>query len=245
MAKGQPGMGGGLSGLYSRAREAYRLGMWDEALRLAGSVLAIDPLNTEAFELVSSSRARIDLATSASGEHRLLTVLMCDVVGSTVLTQEIGPDRYKEYLVDLHRICVDSVTKFEGRIAQYRGDGVLAYFSYPQAHEDVAIRAVLAGLSIAQGTRALARDIADRDHIDFAVRVGIATGSVVLAEMGAGEWTTSDMVIGDSANLAARIQELPEPNGVVISDATKRLVEDWFVLRSVPGNRLKSYSDPV
>ncbi len=223
---------------YDAACDAFAAGSWAESLQLAAQVLATDPYHAGAFELLTAARQRIDLGAGERGERRLLTVVMCDLIDSTRLTQRLGRDAYQEMLLTLHRICVDAVTRYEGRIAQYRGDGVLAYFCYPQAHEDDARRGVLASLMITESVAAALPES------DFAVRLGVATGPVLIGVMGAGQWTTSDMIIGDAPNLAARLQELAHPNEVVISHETYKLVSDVFVVDSDPPVLVKSFAEP-
>ena len=225
--------------MYNEARIAFEQGAWTDAIRLASQSLVLDPLHAGAFELVTAARRLLDAADRTEGERRILSVLFCDLVGSTSLVASIGAERYREIILAIQQICVEAVTSFEGRIAQYLGDGVLAYFSYPQAHEDDPRRAVLAGLAIVERMTEFASQL-DIGH-PVQMRVGIDTGLVVVGAMGSGQWTTSDSIVGDPPNIAARIQGLAEPEWVVISEATLRLVEGLFEVETLGDLSLRNY----
>src|SRR5450631_1766998 len=163
-------------------------------------------------------------ATSVSAERRQLTVMFCDLVGSTNLSARLDPEDMHD-LIDIYRKSVtDAVARFDGFIAQYLGDGVLVYFGYPQAHEDDAERAVKAGLAAVVMVDGLKAQTAAQ----LKVRVGIATGLVVVSEqMGAGNTQLHD-VVGETPNLAARLQSVAAPGEVVIAASTRRLVGGMF-----------------
>jgi len=229
--------------VYNEARAAFEQEAWSDAIRLASQSLVLNPLDAEAFELVTAARRSLDMADRTEGERRILSVLFCDLVGSTSLVASIGAERYREIILAIQQICVEKVTSFEGRVAQYLGDGVLAYFSYPQAHDDDPRRAVLAGLAIVESVARLSGKLDVGGPIE--IRVGIDTGLVVVGAMGSGQWTTSDSIVGDPPNVAARLLALAEPSWVVVSDATLRLVEGFFRSDPLGDLALKNYPRPV
>jgi class 3 adenylate cyclase/tetratricopeptide (TPR) repeat protein len=231
--------------LYQRGRAAFDQRDWAQAISYAGRALATNPTHGGALNLVVAARQQLDLAADPQGERRVLTVLMADLVGSTRLPRLLGPEGYREVLLALHAICVTAITTYEGRVAQYLGDGILAYFSYPEAHEDDARRAVLAGLDIVNGLAAHRQGFTDRFGVDIQVRVGIDTGLVVIGALGAGDWTTGDSIVGDPPNVASRIQHLARPNTVVVSDVARRLVERHIALRAGRPRNIRGLPSPV
>src|SRR5215813_5085483 len=154
----------------------------------------------------------------SSGERRQLTVEFIDLVGSTTLSHQLDPEDYHARVVAYQAACRQVIARYEGHVAQYLGDGVLVYFGYPMAHEDDAVRAVRSGLEIVTAVGQLTYTPA------LQVRIGIHTGPVVVGEIGAGEHTER-LALGETPNLAARIQGQAAPNEVVLSAATSRLVE--------------------
>jgi len=175
-------------------------------------------------------------------ERRQLTVLFCDLVGSTELAKRLDPEEYRELLGIYTRAATLIVGRFEGFIAKYMGDGVLAYFGYPQAHEDEAGRAVRTGLALAEE---IARLRAPGTASTLKVRVGIATGLTVVGDLiGAGS-AEEQSVAGETPNLAARLQGLAPPGGVIIANATRRLIGDEFELEDLGPQTLKDYPEQV
>src|ERR1700730_6042075 len=159
----------------------------------------------------------------AEAERRQLTLMFCDLVGSPALSTRLDPEDLRELIGAYHRAVAETVGRFDGFVAKYMGDGVLIYFSYPQAHEDDAERAVRAGLGVIDAVGRL-----DVNSIKLQTRVGIATGLVVVGDLiGAGS-AQEQSVVGETPNLAARLQALAEPDAVVIAAGTRRLVGDLF-----------------
>src|ERR1700722_18534140 len=150
-------------------------------------------------------------AEANSAERRQLTVMFCDIVGSTALSTQFDPEDLRDLIGAYHRAVAETVGRFAGYVAKYMGDGVLIYFGYPHAHEDDAEQAVRAGLAVID---AVAR-ITGRATLE--VRIGIATGLVIV-----GNRTPS--IVGETPNLAARLQSLAKPNTVVISEGTRKLL---------------------
>ena len=160
-------------------------------------------------------------------ERRQLTVLFCDLVDSTVLARQLDPEDLREVVRAYQSACAEVIQCFDGHIAQYLGDGLLIYFGYPRAHEDDAQRAVRTGLGILDAMRKLNTRLEQAHDVRFAVRIGIHTGTVVVGTMGGGG-RHEQLALGETPNLAARLQNLAMPDTVVISDTTHRLVQGYF-----------------
>ena len=175
-------------------------------------------------------------------ERRQLTILFCDLVGSTELAQGLDPEDLREVIRDYQSLTASVVERYEGYIAQYLGDGVLVYFGYPQAHENDAERAVRAGLAIT--ARMAELDERWRGHIasTLAVRIGIHTGVVLIDDLG-GSARTERLALGDAPNLAARLQGLAPPGGVVLSAETYRMVSGLFTCEDLGERVLKGIAD--
>ena len=171
-------------------------------------------------------------------ERRQLTVMFCDLVGSTALSTRHDPEDLRELIGAYHRAVAETVGRFDGFVAKYMGDGVLIYFGYPQAHEDDAERAVRAGLAVIETIGRLpARE-------DLHVRLGIATGLVVVGDL-IGEGAAQERgVVGETPNLAARFQALAIPDTLVIADGTRRLVGGLFNLADLGPQALAGFTDP-
>jgi class 3 adenylate cyclase/tetratricopeptide (TPR) repeat protein len=174
-------------------------------------------------------------ASTDVAERRQLTVMFCDLVGSTALSARLDPEDMREVVGSYHRCCANLVERNGGFVAKYMGDGVLVYFGYPQAHEHDAERAVRAGLAIVEAAPKLVTAAGSPLH----VRVGIATGLVVVGDLiGSGE-AQERGIVGETPNLAARLQALAEPNMVVIADSTRRLLGNLFELQDLGAKDLK------
>ena len=164
-----------------------------------------------------------------AAERRQLTVMFCDLVGSTAMSARLDPEDMREIIGAYHRCCAELIERNGGFVAKYMGDGVLAYFGYPQAHEHDAERAVQAGLAIVEAAPKLVTAAGSPLH----VRVGIATGLVVVGDLiGSGE-AQERGVVGETPNLAARLQGIAEPDMVVIAEGTRRLLGNLFELQDL------------
>src|SRR5262245_44928856 len=162
-----------------------------------------------------------------AAERRQITVMFSDLVGSTALSARMDPEDLREVISAYQKCVAETVQHFDGFVARYMGDGALVYFGYPQAHEDDAERAIRAGLELIKAVTEL------KSRASLQARVGIATGLVVVGDLiGAGE-TQERGIVGETPNLAARLQEIAEPNIVVICDSTRRLVGDIFELEDL------------
>ena len=176
-----------------------------------------------------------------TAERRQLTVMFCDLVGSTALSARLDPEDMREIVGAYQRCCADLITKAGGFVAKYMGDGVLAYFGYPQAHEHDAERAVRAGLALVEALPKL-KTVAS---VPLHVRVGIATGLVVVGDLIGTGASQERGVVGETPNLAARLQALAESNTVVIAEGTRRLLGNLFELHDLGAKDVKGVAGPV
>src|SRR5215468_3734481 len=173
-------------------------------------------------------------------ERRQLTVMFCDLVGSTELALRLDPEDLHEVIAAYHRSVSETIASLDGFVAKYMGDGVLVYFGYPLAHENDAEHAVRAGLGVIDAVERL-----DIRSVTLQARVGIATGLVVVGDL-IGEGSAQEQsVVGETPNLAARLQTLAEPNTVFIAASTRRLVGDLFEYRDLGAIEVKGMAEPV
>ena len=181
---------------------------------------------------------------SSAAERRQLTVMFCDLVGSTQLSGRLDPEDLREVIRAYQQTCAEVIARYEGHIAQYLGDGLLVYFGYPVAHEDNAQRAIHAGLGIVDALGALRTRVEAEYGAMLAVRIGVHTGAVVIGEMGGGD-RHENLALGETPNIAARLEGLAVSNQVVISAATRRLVEGTFELADLGAHLLKGVVEPM
>ena len=197
------------------------------------------------LDAIAALDSDVDVAPSQapaapSAERRQLTVMFCDLVGSTELSSRFDPEDVREIIAAYHSAVTRTVTGFDGFVAKYMGDGVLVYFGYPQAHEDDAERAVRAGLGVIDAVARL-----DVKPVEPQARVGIATGLVIVGDL-IGEGSAQEQsVVGETPNLAARLQALAEPDAVVIAAGTHRLLGDLFEYRDLGAVEVKGIAAPV
>jgi class 3 adenylate cyclase len=182
--------------------------------------------------------------SSPEAERRQLTVLFCDLADSTRLASQLDPEDLRQVVLAYQAAGVEMSQRFEGHIAQYLGDGLLVYFGYPQAHEDDAQRAVRTGMGILDAMQTLNTRLAHDKGIRLAVRIGIHTGPVVVGPMGSGG-RHEQLALGETPNLAARLQSLAAPNTVVISATTQRLVQGYFTCADFGLHSLKGVETPL
>src|SRR5271168_134339 len=179
--------------------------------------------------------------TEVVGERRHLTVLFCDLVGSTGIAAKLDPEEWRETLAGFHRTAAEAITRFDGYVAKYLGDGIMAYFGWPAAHDNDAERAARAGLAIVEAVAALNSRDAKSDRPKLSVRVGIDTGNVVIGQRGGSE----SEVFGDAANIAARVQSAADPDVVIVTPAVNRLVSGLFVVEERGAHQVKGIAEPV
>lgn len=227
---GERGPESSVEELLDRAFKALVAGERDTAHALAGDVLAIDASNPEAEDLLA--------IPDEHDELRRLTILFADLVGSTELSTLIEPELYRGAVARYRQLVFDAIERYGGYIGSSKGDGHLALFGYPQAHENDAQRAVEAGLEITRGVAALSRQIERRYDFGIAVRVGIHRGLVYLDR-------GQDDVYGLAANLAARVSSIAEPNSVSVSAAIEALVRRLFEFESRRPELVKGIAEPV
>jgi len=203
----------------------------------------LDAIPTAATSDIHATAPAAEVRTQ-NAERRQLTVMFCDLVGSTNLSARLDPEDFRDVVRSYQEMAADVIQGFDGHIAQYLGDGLLVYFGYPQAHEDDAHRAVRAALGIVEAMGKLNSRLEPEYGVQLAVRLGIHTGPVVVGEMGGGG-RHEQLALGETPNIAARLEGLAEPGTVAISAMTKRLVEGAFALKDLGSHRLKGVPEPI
>ncbi|HJZ13903.1 MAG TPA: adenylate/guanylate cyclase domain-containing protein, partial [Stellaceae bacterium] len=203
--------------------------------RLLGAIAALR--NEGNPEPVAKPRV---VTVTATAERRQLTVMFCDLVGSTALSARLDPEDLREVIAAYHRTVAEIIARSDGFVSRYMGDGVLVYFGFPQAHEDDAERAVRAGLDAIDAVRRL-----DVGSVKLQARVGIATGLVVVGDLIGHGAAQEQSVVGETPNLAARLQALAEPETLVIAAGTRRLVGDLFEYRDLGAVEVKGIAGVV
>jgi len=174
-------------------------------------------------------------------ERRHLTVMLCDLVGSTALSARLDPEDMRALTDAYHAACAEIVSSYDGFLAEFRGDGILAYFGYPHAHEDDAERTVRAGLDIVAAVAQLDTPAGE----PLAVRIGIATGLVVIGDLSGEGALREHAVVGQTPNIAGRLQGLAPPGTIVVAASTRRLLGDLFELRDLGRHAVKGIAEPV
>jgi len=174
-----------------------------------------------------------------TAERRQVTVMFSDLVGSTALSARMDPEDLREVILVYQKCVAETVRRFGGFVAKYMGDGVLVYLGYPQAHEDDAERAVRAGLEVVAAVTSL------KTHALLQTRVGIATGIVVVGDLIGSGASQEQAIVGETPNLAARLQSIAEPNRVVIAEGTRKLLGNLFELEDLGAKDLKGIAGPV
>ncbi|NGZ02720.1 MAG: adenylate/guanylate cyclase domain-containing protein, partial [Nitrospira sp. WS238] len=177
-------------------------------------------------------------------ERRQLTIMFCDLVGSTALAGQLDPEDLQTAIRRFLETCSQAIIRFNGYVAKYMGDGLLVYFGYPHAYEHDAERAVHAGLAVLDLVKALPRENPAHQAFDLAVRIGIATGQVIVGEVLGQDTARERSVFGETPNLAARLQSLAAPNQLVVDSATKRLVGSEFEFADRGNVSLKGFEAP-
>ena len=202
-------------------------------------ILAAITAETGTTNATPEPAASIEPKAQDTAERRQVTVMFADLVGSTALSARMDPEDLREVISAYHKCVADTVQRFGGFVAKYMGDGVLVYFGYPQAHEDDAERAVRAGLQLVVAVGDL------KTHAPLQTRVGIATGQVVVGDLiGSGE-AQERGIVGETPNLAARLQGIAEPDRVVIAESTRKLLGNLFELEDLGAQDLKGMSGPL
>jgi class 3 adenylate cyclase len=182
-------------------------------------------------------------APGSAAERRQLTVMFCDLVGSTALSERLDPEELRQVLRSYQAAAGAVIQRYDGHIAQYLGDGLLVYFGFPLAHEDSARRATGAGLGIVEAIEQINPRLREQWQAELFVRIAVHTGLVVAGEVGYGG-ARERLAMGKTLNLAARLQDHAPPNGLVVSAATLRLIEGYFVYESLGSRLLKGIAQP-
>jgi class 3 adenylate cyclase len=206
----------------------HRRKMLAAIAELAGGAVPTSP------QLVVAEPVPQDVA-----ERRQVTVMFSDLVGSTAFSARMDPEDLREVIAAYHKCVSEIVRRFDGFVAQYLGDGVLVYFGYPQAHEDDAERAVRSGLELVAAVGGL------KTRVSLQTRVGIATGLVVVGDLMDSGSTRERGIVGETPNLAARLQGVAEPNMVVLAEGTRRLLGNLFELQDLGARELKGIARSV
>jgi class 3 adenylate cyclase/predicted ATPase len=230
--------------LRSRGRVSYRalkehFGLDDERLDALRAELLYAYAGT-----VSEDGQGLVWAAEHHGERRQLTMFFCDLVGSTTLASGFDPEEWREIMGAYYETCAKVIARFDRHIAQYLGDGLLVYFGYPHAHEDDAQRAVRAGLGIIDAVGQLNAVLSQRHGVSLAVRLGCHTGLVVVGDE-VGGTGHDDMVLGDTPNIAARLEGVAAPNTLVIGALTRQLLGGLFAYESLGTPPLKGVTAPL
>ena len=200
---------------------------------------AIAALRGDASPAPTPGVAAVEAPLRDTAERRQVTVMFSDLVGSTALSARMDPEDLREVISAYQKCVAETVQRFGGFVAKYMGDGVLVYFGYPQAHEYDAERAVRAGLELVAAVSGL------KTHAALQTRVGIATGLVVVGDLIGSGASQEQAIVGETPNLAARLQGIAEPNSVVIAESTRKLVGNLFSLEDLGAQDLKGISGPV
>jgi class 3 adenylate cyclase/tetratricopeptide (TPR) repeat protein len=177
-------------------------------------------------------------------ERRQLTVVFVDMVDSTALSTRLDPEDLHEVIRRYQETCAGVIARYEGHVGHYIGDGILAYFGYPKAHEDDAVRAIRASLDLVDAIARLDGEL-EGYGVSLAVRVGINTGLVVVGDIGTGDFRDEMAVVGETPNVAARLQALAEPGTVLVGERTRRLVEGLFIFEERGPYMIKGLNEPL
>ena len=217
--------------------------VWRGSTTVVSSSQPLVPQTVGSASRTPNSFSPQTLDARREAERRQLTVMFCDLVGSTALSEQLDPEELREVVRLYQETCTVVIQRYAGHIAQHLGDGLLVYFGYPVAHEDDAQRAVRAGIEIIAALRELPLQNRQLPQ-PLQVRIGIHTGLVVIGEIGSSE-KREILALGETPNLAARLQALAEPDTLVISAATQRLVQGLFACRERGPQELKGILTPV
>ena len=202
-------------------------------------ILAAITAETGTTNATPEPAASIEPKAQDTAERRQVTVMFSDLVGSTALSARMDPEDLRE-VISAYQTCVaETVQRFGGFVAKYMGDGVLIYFGYPQAHEDDAERAMRAGLELVAAVGGL------KTRAPLQTRVGVATGLVVVGDLIGSGASQEQAIVGETPNLAARLQAIAVPNSVVIAENTRKLVGNLFELEDLGAKNLKGVEEPV
>ena len=220
---------------------AASIGAWDRLVEQADDVLAVDPSNQRAASMLERANLERSLL---GGQRAFVSLVFADIVQSTDMAEVSEPEVIQDVFVLYRRVAAETIEELGGRVLQFQGDGVVACFGYPVAHEDDARRAVLAALRLIERMEHASIELKRRHDIEPAIRVGVHSGTVVIAGLASGVIDGSALA-GSVPNVAARVQGEAEPGTVCISETTERLVAPHFELRSLGSHSLKGIARPM
>ena len=207
-------------------------------LRIRNAIAKLGPVVTVSKDESAPRPPKVSEIRDAA-ERRQVTVMFSDLVGSTALSARMDPEDLREVISGYQKCVAETVERFGGFVAKYMGDGVLVYFGYPQAHEDDAERAVRAGLELIEAVGGL------KSSAPLQTRVGIATGLVVVGDLIGSGAAQEQAVVGETPNVAARLQALAEPDTVVVAESTRKLLGNLFELQNLGAKEVKGVAEPV
>ena len=213
----------------------------DDDLRELGLTLGDRKRVLKAIAALSGPPASVPAPAHRDAERRHLTIVFVDLVGSTALASRLDPEDMRDLIRNYQRVCVELIGRFGGHIAKFLGDGVLAYFGYPVAHEDDAERAARCSLELVRAVAGLT----DGNGGALASRVGIDTGLVVVGDLIGDGAAREEAVVGETPNIAARLQSIAEPDAIVVSNRTKRLLAAAFTYVDLGAQALKGVELPI
>jgi class 3 adenylate cyclase/tetratricopeptide (TPR) repeat protein len=216
--------------------------------RFLGALASLDPAQGQPPGTTGSERADTPAtpeSVAGDAERRQITVLFCDLVGSTALSERLDPEDLRDVIRAYQTACAEAVARWDGHLAQYLGDGVMAYFGYPIAHEDDAARAVGAGLDMLAAVAKLDGAMGRERGVSLRARIGAHTGLVIAGEMGGGKSPDRQAIVGETPNVAARLEALAEPQSLVIGPTTARLVQDQYDLEPLGAQQIRGLSQPL
>ena len=193
----------------------------------------------------SASAAQELADPQREAERRQLTVMFCDMVGSTALSERLDPEDLREVMRAFQDACAGAVARLDGYIAQTLGDGMMVYFGFPRAHEDDAHRAIRAGLDIIESVKVLSERLSDENSVSLSVRLGVHTGMVVAGEVGGADTRADMAIVGETPNIAARLQSLAQSDTLLIGSSTYALVRDQFEFQDLGSQELKGVSQSL
>jgi len=203
-----------------------------------------DARNISSDKIPTPAVTSIDTLDGNTAERRQLTVMFCDLVDSTQLSDHLDPEDLREVIHHYQKTCGEIVHRYDGHIAQFLGDGLLIYFGFPHAHEDDARRAAISALEMIDAIKALNRAFTLPENYSLAVRIGINTGLVVTSELGSGV-KKEHLALGKTPNVAARLQSLADSDQILISDATYELIKDDFNFKSLGKLEIKGLANAI
>lgn len=208
-----------------------------------GTSIPIIAMNASPQPVLEANHPLLPEATTVA-ERRHLSVMFCDIVDSTALASQLDPEDLRDIIQAYQGICAEIISRFNGYIAQYLGDGILVYFGYPQAHEEDTSRAVRAGLDMIEAVQQLEIHALQKALRQLSIRIGVHTGLVVIGEMGDGN-RQERLALGAVPNIAARLQELAAPNTLIISAETHRLTQGYFICESLGESQMRGARAPI